>query len=60
VSQTEPQKDTQRDLDTKPTNAVNDAELSNFVDPLGTIADSWSRPEKLSQGRLLGRYFAAK
>ena len=28
---------------------------------LGSTADSrWSRPDKTSQGRLLGRYFAAK
>jgi len=32
-----------------------------IFDRLGSTADSWwSRLEKLSQGRLLGRYFAAK
>ena len=41
--------------------AVITAELANIFDRLGTSADSWwSRLEKLSQGRLLGRYFAAK
>ena len=41
--------------------AVISAELANIFDRLGTTADSWwSRLEKLSQGRLLGRYFAAK
>ena len=41
--------------------AVISAELANIFDRLGTSADSWwSRLEKLSQGRLLGRYFAAK
>jgi hypothetical protein len=41
--------------------AVISAELANIFDRLGSTADSWwSRLEKLSQGRLLGRYFAAK
>jgi hypothetical protein len=41
--------------------AVISAELANIFDRLGTTADSWwSRLEKLSQGQLLGRYFAAK
>ena len=41
--------------------AVISDELANIFDRLGTSADSWwSRLEKLSQGRLLGRYFAAK
>ena len=41
--------------------AVISAELANIFDRLGTTADSWwSRLEKLSQGRLLGRFFAAK
>jgi hypothetical protein len=41
--------------------AVISAELANIFDRLGSPADSWwSRLEKLSQGRLLGRYFAAK
>jgi len=32
-----------------------------IFDRLGSTAESWwSRPEKLSQDRLLGRYFAAK
>jgi len=32
-----------------------------IFDRLGSTADSWwSRPDKMSQGRLLGRYFAAK
>ena len=35
-----PQKVTQRNPDTKPINAVNDAELSNFFDRLGSTADS--------------------
>jgi REP element-mobilizing transposase RayT len=41
--------------------AVISSELANIFDWLGTTPDSWwSRLEKLSQGRLLGRYFAAK
>jgi len=41
--------------------AVISAELSMIFNPLGTTAETWwSRLEKLSQGRLLGRYFAAK
>ncbi len=41
--------------------AVISAELASIFDRLGSTADSWwSRLEKLSQGRLLGRYFAAK
>ncbi len=41
--------------------AVISRELSSIFDRLGTTSDSWwSRLEKLSQGRLLGRYFAAK
>ncbi len=41
--------------------AVISAELANIFDRLGSTADSWwSRLEKLSQGRLVGRYFAAK
>ena len=36
------------------------AELSGIFDRLGSSAESWwARLEKLSQGRLLGRFFAA-
>jgi len=41
--------------------AVISTELAMIFDRLGSSAQScWSRLEKLSQGRLLGRYFAAK
>ena len=41
--------------------AVISAELSHIFERLGSTADSWwSRLQKLSEGRLLGRYFAAR
>ena len=40
--------------------AVISAELSGILERLGSSAESWwSRLEKLSRGRLLGRFFAA-
>ena len=41
-----PQKDTHRNVDAKPINAVISAELSTIFDRLGSTAESWSpRPE---------------
>ena len=41
-------------------NAAISAELSGILERLGNSAESWwSRVEKLSKSRLLGRFFAA-
>ena len=40
--------------------AVISAELSGILERIGSTAESWwARIEKLSKGRLLGRFFAA-
>ena len=42
------------------TKAVLSREVAEILDRLGTSADAWqSRLKKLSQGRLLGRFFAS-